>query len=722
MVNTEVNLDTKSLALEAQSIETGQVSSRFAEHLQHWRCHRNDANVQWWLLDCARTSTNTLSQAVLTELDELVTNVERTEKHQVRGVVIRSAKTNGFIAGAEIGEFRGINDPKAVADPLRKGAKLLERLAKLHAPTVAVIHGFCLGAGLELALACKYRLARSNSKLGFPEVLLGLHPGLGGTVRLTRQIRPTKALNLMLTGKSITANKAKQLGMVDVVCEERHFASAIDQAIAGNLARRGRDKMTRFMQLPPVARTIAYFAEKQTRRKANEQQYPAPFALIDLWRKHSAQPRAMAAAERDSFANLLTTETAQNLVRVFFLREGMKNAGKGNAGIRHVHVIGAGTMGGDIATWCAIYGLQVTLEDRAPRLIAPAIKKAHQLVVEKLRGAPERQAALDRLIPDVRGYGRRSADLIIEAVPEKVELKVKILQEVEATAKRSAVIATNTSSIMLESLRGSLQDPSRFIGIHFFNPVAKMQLVEVVTHDQVSASTVQRALSFVHQLDRLPVAVKSAPGFLVNRVLTPYLLEALALIDEGHSKEAIDQAGKDFGMPMGPVELADLIGLDICLHVAETLHRGLDQELYPIPQWLHERIDNGEYGKKSGQGLYRYKKGKIQKEKFEQGDNTALQQRLILPMLNTCVHCLDEGIVEDPDHLDGAIIFATGFAPFTGGPLRYSERLGVEAIVQQLTALQREHGDRFKPAAGWHTHFIQSNETTSDSDQESRIA
>lgn len=721
MVDTDVHVDTKTHTLEAQSLETGHMNSRFAEHLRHWRCHRDHDNVQWWLLDCAESSTNTLSQAVLTELDELVTNVERTDKHQVRGIVIRSAKDNGFIAGAEIGEFRGITDPRAVADPLRKGAKLLERLAKLHAPTIAVVHGFCLGAGLELALACKYRLARSDSKLGFPEVLLGLHPGLGGTVRLTRQIRPTEALNLMLTGKSITAAKAKQVGLVDAVCEERHFARAIEQAVAGNLSRRGRDRVTHLMQLPPVARTIAHFAEKKTRSRVNEQRYPAPFALLKLWRKHSAHPRAMAAAERESFAQLLTSETAQNLVRVFFLREALKNVGKGDAGIHHVHVVGAGTMGGDIASWFAVQGLQVTLEDRAPRLIAPAIKRAHQLVGNKLRSSPERQAALDRLIPDLSGSGRKRADLIIEAIPERIELKSKVLKDIEASAKKDAIIATNTSSIVLENLRGSLQDPGRFIGIHFFNPVSRMQLVEVVTHDQVSADTVQRASSFIHQLDRLPVAVKSAPGFLVNRVLTPYLLEALALIDEGHSKEAIDQAGIDFGMPMGPIELADLIGLDICLHVAETLHMGLDQELYPIPQWLYERVDNGEFGKKAGQGLYRYKNGKAQKAKHENGDNTALQQRLILPMLNTCVRCLDEGIVKDPNHLDGAVIFATGFAPFTGGPLHYSESRGIETIVQQLIALQREHGDRFKPAAGWHTHFIQADHDH-DNEQGFRIA
>jgi 3-hydroxyacyl-CoA dehydrogenase/enoyl-CoA hydratase/3-hydroxybutyryl-CoA epimerase len=358
-------------------------------------------------------------------------------------------------------------------------------------------------------------------------------------------------------------------------------------------------------------------------------------------------------------------------------------------------------MGGDIAAWCAYRGLRVTLADMKPEPIAGAVKRASELYRKVLRKSIDTRDALDRLIPDLRGEGMRQADLVIEAVPENLELKQKVYAAIEPRMKAGAILATNTSSIPLQDLRTTLARPERLVGVHFFNPVSRMQLVEVVSHDGTAAEVLSAVRGFVGRIDRLPLPVKSAPGFLVNRALTPYMLEAMILLDEKVPKETIDAAAETFGMPMGPIELADQVGLDICLAVADSLRAKLDQKMPEAPEWLRRKVAAGELGKKTGRGFYAWKDGEAVKPSASRKPSAELTDRLILPMLNVCVACLREGIVDDAEIVDGAMIFGTGFAPFRGGPLHYARTRGIEDIVQTLQRLEDRHGPRFTPDAGW---------------------
>ena len=411
----------------------------------------------------------------------------------------------------------------------------------------------------------------------------------------------------------------------------------------------------------------------------------------------------MLRAEKVSFGKLVVTPTAQNLIRVFFLREQMKKLAGGGNRVGHVHVIGAGAMGGDIAAWCANQGMRVTLADMKAEPIAGAMKRAAELFGKIIRKPTEVRDALDRLIPDMEGEGVRNADLIIEAVPEKLELKQKVYASLEPKMKSGAILATNTSSIPLQDLRTSVQKPERLLGLHFFNPVSRLQLVEVVSHDGNDPQLLKEALAFVGAIDRLPLPVKSSPGFLVNRALTPYMLEAMVLLDEKIDKRVIDAAAENFGMPMGPIELADQVGLDICLDVGDMLRSKFGDALPPTPAWLREKVANGELGRKTGKGFYAWRDGKADKTPGPASapPSPEMTDRLILPMSNVCVACLREGIVDNADVVDGAMIFGTGYAPFRGGPLNYARTRGADNVVSALRALAAKFGGRFTPDAGW---------------------
>jgi 3-hydroxyacyl-CoA dehydrogenase / enoyl-CoA hydratase / 3-hydroxybutyryl-CoA epimerase len=672
-----------------------------------FRLTRDADGVAWLLFDRADSSANTLSAEVIEGLDRVITELET---NRPTGLVLRSAKTSGFIAGADVNEFRGASDPKQVEVAIGRAHAVIDRLEALRIPTVAVIHGFCLGGGLEVALACQMRIAISDARFGFPEVMLGLHPGLGGTARFTELVNPMQAMTLMLTGRTIDARRAKSLGLVDAVCEERHVRNAVKDAISGKLKRARKSPLVTLLNLGPVRRLLANRMRSEAEKAAPHEHYPAPDALIDLWERHGGDKAAMLAAEKTSFAYLMVTPTAQNLIRVFFLREQMKKlAGSGNR-IAHVHVIGAGAMGGDIAAWCAGQDLRVTLADMKAEPIAGAMKRAADLFGKILRKRTASRDALDRLIPDMVGEGVRGADLIIEAVPEKLELKQKVYASIEPKMKPGAILATNTSSIPLQDLRTTLQRPERLLGLHFFNPVSRLQLVEVVSHDGTDAQLHKAALAFVGAIDRLPLPVKSSPGFLVNRALTPYMLEAMVMLDEGIGQTVIDAAAKKFGMPMGPIELADQVGLDICLDVGDMLRSKFGDALPPTPAWLREKVARGELGRKTGKGFYAWRDGKAeaplgsQPQGQPQAEPTPeMIDRLVLPMSNVCVACLREGIVDNADVVDGAMIFGTGYAPFRGGPLNYARTRGPENVAGTLRALAQKFGDRFAPDQGWET-------------------
>jgi 3-hydroxyacyl-CoA dehydrogenase/enoyl-CoA hydratase/3-hydroxybutyryl-CoA epimerase len=688
--------------LAPRNLELGPFTTpegaKAASPWRHWKLKTDEDGIAWLIIDKQGAGTNTLSEDVVAELDNVLATIEREGP---KGLVIRSAKPGGFIAGADIGEFRDTTKTADIEARLGRAHTIIDRLDRLKLPTITIIHGYCLGGGLEVALACNYRIAVDDASFGFPEVQLGLHPGLGGTARLTRLVNPLQAMTIMLTGKSIRARQAKALGLVDAITQERHVHAAAKSAVAGQLktARAGISVFA--LNLLPARKLLASRMKGEAEKKAPSKNYPAPGALIDLWETNGGSQAALQKAEIPSFARLLVTPTAQNLIRVFFLRNKLKSLSDGDWQGQRIHVIGAGAMGGDIAAWCAWHGFTVSLADMKPEPLGGAVKRAADLFKKISHKSTDIRDALDRLIPDLKGDGANTADLVIEAVPETLELKQKVYASVESRMHPDAILATNTSSIPLEELRKGLKRPERFLGLHFFNPVSRMQLVEVVSHDGVAPDVLDIAHAFLGRTDRLPAPVKSAPGFLVNRALTPYLMEAFVMLDEGAKRETIDRAAEDFGMPMGPIELADQVGLDICLHVADVLRSSLKRPMPATPAWLSDKVKKGELGRKTGKGMYDWKDGKAVKDHGAAAPSADMADRLILQMLDVCVTCLREGVVADEDTIDGAMIFATGFAPFRGGPMNYARSRGAADIVLALTQLATKYGERFQPDPGW---------------------
>ncbi|TAM64597.1 MAG: 3-hydroxyacyl-CoA dehydrogenase [Rhodanobacter sp.] len=667
----------------------------------HWKTSEGDDGVVVLSLDRADSSVNAISRAVLDELEQIV---ERLAIEKPTGVIVHSAKPSGFAVGADIKAFVEYARNDSVLENIEHGQHVYEALARLPCPTVAAVHGACLGGGAELMLACRQRIAADDdkTKIGLPEVMLGIHPGWGGTARLPRLIGATQALPMMLTGRSLSAKRALALGVVDLLArpdellaEARHL---LRRPQARPLARRAKAWASNTW----LARQIlAPVMLRQTAAKVRKEHYPAPFAMIEVWRRGGAGIRQRLRLEARSVARLAQTSTAQNLIRVFFLQERLKGQGNGiDPQIRHVHVVGAGVMGGDIAAWAAFRGFEVTLQDREMKYIQPALDRARQFYEKKLKTPEKAAEAAGRLRADVDGQGVAGADLVIEAIYENAEAKRALYGRIEPRLQSAAMLASNTSSIPLDELRTGLKAPQRFLGLHFFNPVARMPLVEVVRHDQLDPAIEQRALAFCKAIGKLPVAVKGTPGFLVNRILMPYLLEAMRLYGEGVPGPVLDREAKKFGMPMGPIELADTVGLDVCASVGEELAPFLGLE---IPAGLDEKLAAGKRGRKDGQGLYVWQDGKPVKPEVDK-DYVApadLQQRMILPMVNEAIACLADGVVDDADLLDAGVIFGTGFAPFRGGPIQYARSEGVDKLKAQLEQLAERHGDRFRPKNGW---------------------
>jgi 3-hydroxyacyl-CoA dehydrogenase/enoyl-CoA hydratase/3-hydroxybutyryl-CoA epimerase len=670
----------------------------------HFRVDTDDDNIAWLHFDKAGAGTNVLSTGVLKELDR---HIQAIRAQNPRGLVILSDKKNGFIAGADIEEFTRIKSEAQALELIHLGQSVFNHLAELTFPTVACIHGFCLGGGTELSLACRYRVARDDpgTRLGLPEVRLGIHPGFGGSVRLTPLVGGIKAMDLMLTGRTIDGRQAKRIGLVDRVSPERHLRSAARRLVLDAPPPQRPALLDRLSNHALVRPLLAGVFRKQVAKRASKRHYPAPYALIDVWQKHANDPQRMLEAEAQSIAGLIKGVTARNLIRVFFLQEKLKGLGKDtDYKPQYVHVIGAGTMGGDIAAWCALRGFHVSLQDQAPERIAPALQRAQKLFKRKLKQPRKIAGAMDRLMPDHRGAGIGRADIVIEAIFEDAEVKRSLYRDIEPRMKPDAILATNTSSIPLEQLSGALQQPERLVGLHFFNPVALMQLVEIVNGSSTSEEVSRKAMAFTRQIDRLPLPVTSTPGFLVNRILMPYLMEAVVLESEGTPAALIDKAATTFGMPMGPVELADTVGLDICLHVAGILAEHFNAE---VPERLKTLVAAGHLGKKSGRGFYTFKKGKAVKPKVStRGWNLDdITSRLILRMLNEAVSCVREGVVSDQELLDAGLVFGTGFAPFRGGPMHHINSIGAESLRKELETLVHLRGKRFAPDPGWESLF-----------------
>ncbi len=666
-----------------------------------WRLQQDEHGVVWLHLDCPDSAVNTLSHAVLTELGERLDEVEVVAPN---GVVLCSDKEKGFIAGANVEEFTAIERVDEAEQWMDKARALFERIEQLPMPTLALIHGHCLGGGLELALACDYRIMEEQGMIGFPEVNLGIFPGFGGTVRSIRRVGVMAAMKLMLSGRPLHAKRAKRAGWVEQVVPKRHLRGAALQWIERGLSRR---RFTlpwwkRALEWGPLRGIVATLLRREVSRRVVAEHYPAPFALIELWERYGGSPVLMYRQEGRAVAELLVGAVSQQLIRLFFLQERMKSFGKGEGQpFSQIHVVGAGVMGGDIAAWCALKGVRVTLQDRSLETIARAMVRAGKLFAKKLHTQRERQAAMDRLIPDLQGEGVAHADLVLEVIVEDLQIKRALFQEIEPKLHPSAVLATNTSSIPLEQLSEGLADPQRLVGIHFFNPVAKMKLVEVVSGKETSPVVAARAAALVNQIGRLPLPVRSASGFLVNRILMPYLMESVQMVEEGVPPELIDRVALRFGMPMGPIELADRVGLDICVAVGDEL-AGVTGDV--VPQRLQQWVESGRLGAKSGHGFYRYQQGKAVRHK-EMADSPLdpllIEERMVLRMVNEAVRCLREGVVEDSDLLDAGMVFGTGFAPFRGGVMAYIEMRGSAAIQQRLDKLAQQFGDRFRRDEGW---------------------
>ena len=633
---------------------------------QHWKLETDRDNIVWLSFDKKDASANVLSADAMAELDRIF---DELRAKNPRGLIIRSAKDSGFIAGADVEEFTRIKDADEAMRLVKRGWDLYNKLAALPFPTLALVNGFCMGGGVELALACRYRVAvdQPGTRFALPEVMLGILPGWGGVKRLPRLVGPTAALDMLLTGRAVDARRAKRLGLVDEAVPPRIQDNAARVIVLEVPRPRTLPLFQRLMNSGLMRPLVVHLARRELASRASPDHYPAPYAILELWRRYDGDPFAPRPEDPASVIGLLEGDTARNLIRIFFLQERLKSLGKdSDFKAQHVHVVGAGVMGGDIAAWCAMRGLTVTLQDQSAERLAPAMKRATELFKRRLRDKSRIRDALDRLIPDVAGDGARHADVVIEAIFENLQAKRELFAKLEAAAKPEALLASNTSSLKLADIGAKFEDPSRLVGIHFFNPVPQLQLVEVVKGAATDSGVAKRAAAFVRQIDKLPLPVKDSPGFLVNRVLGPYIDQALRMVDEGVARETLDAAVTAFGMPMGPIELADTVGLDICLAVGKELAG----ESAEPPRKLAELVAAGNLGKKTGRGYYVWQNGKARKG-AARGATPELTDKLIAPYLEEARAVVAEGIVADADLVDAGLIFATGFAPFRGGPLNY---------------------------------------------------
>jgi 3-hydroxyacyl-CoA dehydrogenase / enoyl-CoA hydratase / 3-hydroxybutyryl-CoA epimerase len=664
-----------------------------------WTLEIDAERIAWLVFDAPASSVNVLSAAVLKDLDA---RLEELAARGAAGVVLRSAKPGGFIAGADIKEFTAIRTPAAGFELTRAGQRVLERLQNLRFPSVAAIAGFALGGGLELALACTYRIGADDGKLslGLPEVLLGIHPGFGGTVRSVRLLGVRAAMDLMLKGKPFNSQRALATGLVDALVPPQELAQRAKSLLLNPPPRKSAPFADRVLNWAPVRPFIAGKLAAGLTQKVSREHYPAPYAIVDLWRRHGAAGEAAYIAEAHSISELMCSPSSRNLVRVFLLQDRLKGlGGKLPSGVKHVHVIGAGVMGGDIAAWSALRGMTVTLQDRGEEFIKPAFDRAKAYFDKRLKDPQAAAAAIARMKMDVAGDGVADADVVIEAIFENIEAKQALYAVLEPRLKPGAILASNTSSIMIETLCEKLADPARLVGIHFFNPVAQMQLVEIVQGAQTRAEILQSALGFTRKLDKLPLPCRSAPGFVVNRILVPYLNEAMFAFEDGIPAAVIDRAGLNFGMPMGPLELADVVGLDVALSVGRVLAGAFGR---PVPAVLDKLIAQKKFGRKSGEGFYVWRDGKPQRTAAAQEAMPAdLEDRLMLPLVNEAVAVLREKVIDDADLLDAGAVFATGFAPFRGGPIRYARERGIPQVRARLAELEARYGERFRPDAGW---------------------
>jgi 3-hydroxyacyl-CoA dehydrogenase/enoyl-CoA hydratase/3-hydroxybutyryl-CoA epimerase len=697
-----------------------------ADDFRHLRMDRDGRGVTTVTFDVQGVPMNVFNEEVFRELAEVVARLEREPP---KLAVFRSAKASGFFAGADIHRIRGMKTADEVRMVLSAGHELFDHVERMPFPTVAVIHGPCLGGGLEFALACRHRVARddASTRLGLPEIMLGLIPGWGGTQRLPRAVGLRRALRMILEGATLTARKAAAAGLVDLAATPETFEAEVsrfvDERLAGRSVRRpGRGLLgTALDGSWPGRKLVFAAARKQVGKRAEH--YPAlPAAIRAIQAGFAGSREAGFAAEREAFAGVVFTPTARNLIEVFLQRERARKRSTWvpdqvrPRSVERVAVLGAGVMGAGIAQLLAVNGVSVVLKDINAELVAAGMKRVESLTgeaVEKGVLSRDEAAAVERKVtPTAAWEPLAGSDLVIEAVLEREDIKRDVFRELGTRVPESAVLASNTSALSVSRIAESAPHPERVAGLHFFNPVHRMHLVEVVRGRATDEETVATLVELVRKLGKVPVVVADSPGFLVNRLLFPYMDEAVRLVLEGVPGEEVDREAVRFGMPMGPLELLDQVGVDIAADVTSTF-APFRSDPGPTPERLTAMVREGAIGKKTGRGFYEYADGKRGKptkwatptspppaaRTGERDELTGLQRRLVYPIINEAAKCLESGVVAEAWVVDLAMVLGTGFAPFRGGPLRTADSVGVGNAVRELDELRREHGDRFEPAS-----------------------
>jgi 3-hydroxyacyl-CoA dehydrogenase/enoyl-CoA hydratase/3-hydroxybutyryl-CoA epimerase len=655
-------------------------------------------------------------------LDELNQHVDFLESEKsLKGLIIRSAKSKIFIAGADLNTFTREVNAERLAMVIERGQKTFDRIARLPYPTVAAIHGVAVGGGFEITLACDYRIASSDvaTKVGLPETNLGILPAWGGSTRLPKLIGLPNALEAIMNGRTYPAEQALKLGMVDAIVHREQLIAFATKNIQQSGGKKRSHKI-HISNRPPLSKLVKSQAEKKalTRTRGH---YPAPLKALEVaCASLNISHEESLANEKNRFIELALTETAQNLIGIFFLQERAKKlklppelepgpATPGKA-INKTMVVGAGLMGAGIAQWLSSRGLRVILKDVGPALLGKgmqAIAKIYATGVKRhLFSETDARNAFDRILPVYEEMPLREIDLVIEAAIEKLDVKQQIFAELESKLPANLALATNTSALSIDAIAASLQHPERVVGIHFFNPVHRMQLVEIVRGPKTDGATLNTALRFAKQIGKLPVLVKDSPGFLVNRILLPYMVEAVRLFAEGFRIENIDRTMLDFGMPMGPLRLTDEVGLDVAEHVAKELESRV-RHLAPLNDTLAKMMEKGWFGRKSGKGFYEYGSGSDEKinslfgdlqptepVSVNQGD---VRDRLVLLMVNEAARTIEEKVVDAPEDVDFGMIMGTGWAPFRGGPLRFADHLGISTVVSRLNNLRDRVAPYFEP-------------------------
>jgi 3-hydroxyacyl-CoA dehydrogenase/enoyl-CoA hydratase/3-hydroxybutyryl-CoA epimerase len=609
--------------------------------------------------------------------------------------------------------------PEEFRDIIELGQQTFNVISELKIPTIAAIHGACVGGGYEICLACDYRIASPEkaTKIGLPETQLGILPAWGGSARLPRLIGLPKALDIILGGKTVAAKKALKLGMVDEVVPREYLIQEACKRILSR-GRSLRKRKRHFVWNNPLTAKLVHKRASQTALSKTRGHYPAiPKALDVVVGGLSCSLDGALGLERDGIVELAGTEAAKNLIRVFFLQERAKKlsyAQTATAPAKRVAVIGAGVMGAGIAQWSSARELLVTLKDIGVEPVAKGMagitKTFEEGVKRHVFTKVEARAGVDRIYPVTTDVPLRNTDIIIEAAVEKMDLKKKIFQRLDELAGPETILATNTSALSISEIASATRHPERVVGIHFFNPVHRMQLVEVVVGKQTSPEVVQRSVKFVQQIGKLPVVVKDSPGFLVNRILMPYLIEAGYLFENGARVEDVDESMLEFGMPMGPLRLTDEVGIDVANHVAETIAHYFSPRL-TAPAVLGKMMEAGLLGRKNKCGFYDYagknREGRVNLNvgKFQTETSAAglrrdeLQFRMVSLMINEAARCLEEQLVAEPADVDFGMIMGTGFAPFRGGPLRFADHLGIPKLVSDMKELAVRGGERFGPCA-----------------------